>query len=119
MRANVLLLVPLARSCTVAVPCPQLLPVMHAGMRTAKVVALSSNSRQSHSILKKVTVSRTWELPSGKKWHCFISYFNDESEAVFDGLRSFLRGKGLVVFNQKRDLAGVEVNAEQMESEAR
>lgn len=45
----------------------------------------------------------------------FISYFAKQSDATFDLLLHSLSLSGLKVFNQKRDLAGAQVNIEAME----
>jgi hypothetical protein len=57
-------------------------------------------------------------LPSRKIHHIFISYFAKEMDAVFTSLMMNLVSMGFNVFNQKSDLAGVDVNLEVMQEHA-
>ena len=58
-------------------------------------------------------------MPAGKLHHIFISYYQKESDSVFQQLMMYFKGKRLNVFNQKRDLAGHDVSLELMQEHAK
>ena len=57
-------------------------------------------------------------LRGPKAHHVFISYTANEMDPVFEALLSTLSAMDLNVFNQRRDLAGVEVNKAEMQAHA-
>ena len=62
---------------------------------------------------------REHQLAARHRHDGFVSYFAQEQEAIFDKLRDVLMTAGLEMFNQKRDLSGVDVNRQEMEDHAR
>ena len=83
--------------------------------RTRKKAPLLTSLEMSDTVK---ALTHSCKLPENKIHHVFISYYQKESDAVFQQLMMYFMARGLNVFNQKRDLAGRTVNLEVMKEHA-